>query len=360
MKRKFKLFLLSVLFVFSASFISACGKNNIEIDFNVDGTYFMSLNQEIELEELVDISGGKINNVSFYSSNEEVVYVTPSNKLIARSEGEAIIGVKNYEATLTISVKGLEIKFNAPTHLTYDDTLNRICWYAVYAGNTVANSYSLQISKNGADYVEYQSNKNYYTIEGTGEYKVKVACNERNGIQSSEYSEEYIFTKLSAPTNLQYNDSTKTLTWDADNSITSFYVKVNGILSEKISDKQYALNLENEQEYEISVISCATNEENVFGSTCLNSLHLTRLKAVEIKIDSGLVTWNDTQPNVNKYKIEVFNSSNLANAIQTDYISKNNIGKYSYALSSVSDVNLSYSVKITALGDVDENINKFD
>ena len=82
----------------------------------------------------------------------------------------------------------------------------------MYFGNTVANTYTVQIAKDGADYEEYQVNKSYFVVEGNGEYKIKVACNERNGIQASEYSEEYTFTKLTAPTNLKFNDTTKILT----------------------------------------------------------------------------------------------------------------------------------------------------
>ena len=132
MKRKIKIFLLSLLFVFSTAIISACGESQVQVAFKVGGPYSMTVNQEVSLQELVEVSDGEIGDVVFCSSNEDILYITPSQTIIARSEGEAILTVKDSEATLTIVVSGLSLQFDAPTNLSYNETLNRIVWNAMY------------------------------------------------------------------------------------------------------------------------------------------------------------------------------------------------------------------------------------
>ena len=128
------------------------------------------------------------------------------------------------------------------------------------------------------------------------------------------------------------------------------------MLSEVVNEKQYRLELTNEEDYEITVMSCAGDEENVFGSTSQDVLTLTRLKSVEIKIRSGVVSWEDSQTSAQGYKVEIYNANDLDNPIQTERVERNASGLYRYdELSNIINVNTDYSIKVTTLGDNNNN-----
>lgn len=345
--KKIKLICSFVIFFLCAGVLSACGATKIKVEFNKD-SLTMNINQEIDLSELVNITGGNIGDVTFKTSDAAVVYITPSNKLVSRSAGVSIISAEGYvDAYIEVTVEKTEMKFSAPSNVAYDETKNAIVWDAVYAGNTVATSYEVTISKNGGEKETKVVNKNSIEVFGAGTYSVNVACMEKDGIQKSDATQDYQFSILSAPTNLIYNDATQMLTWEAEESATAFRVYVNGVSSEILTTKEYKLNLAEAKKYDISVMTCAAqNQVNVFGATSKENIALTRLAAPDLKIEAGVISWEDI--NAEKFNIKI-----VGTKTETETILKNGAGKYSFALTG-KDAGI-YNVSIEAVGNSENN-----
>ena len=345
--KKIKILFSLIIFMFTAGLFCACGGVNGSVKFK-QSTLEMYLNQEVDLSKLVELDGCGLSDITFVSSNPDIVYVRANGKLVSRSEGVSVISAKGYDdAILEITVNGTNLQFGTPTNLSYDETKNAVVWDPVYAGEAVATTYNVKITKDGGNEFVTQINTNSYQVLDAGTYSIKVSCAERTdvGILASEESELYTFSKLNAPRDLVYNDSTGILTWNADESITSFRVMVNGVSSEVISTKQYSLNLKEPKKYEISVMACANdNDANVFGATSIDSLSLTRLKAPTISISNGTITWTDAEQGAGAFDLTITGATTIK-----EKILKNSAGQYSYTLSGKDPGE--YAIEMVAMGD---------
>lgn len=353
-KRSFKLSITFFAIMLCAFIFSACGEINFK--FN-DQQLVLGINQEVSLESLVTIQGGNISNIEFKSSNTDVVIITPRLTLVTGNvEGTALITANGFEGGLEIVVVGESRTFDAPQNVVYNQDASRLEWSAVYAGNVVANSYRLSITKNDEELPAVYTNKNYYTITDSGSFKVTIACMQNLGVKQSAESQELKFEKLPAPTNVQFDDSTGKITWQADDSVTAFYIKKNGVLTDKIYTKEYVQQLTDVNTYKISIVSALTNQtQNVYGSES-EVLTLTRLTAPNLVVQDGIITWSDAQDGVSEYLLQVYQVLSGSEA-QTPVITKNisyNGSNYSYQLQGVTTGN--YVVKVQALGDGANNV----
>lgn len=345
--KKIKVILSLFIFILSAGLISACGQNPGKVVFK-QSTLSMSLNQEISLDTLVELSGCSFDDVTFISSDPNVVYIKGGGRLVSRSEGVSIITAKGYaDAILEVSVSGLDLKFETPSNISYDETKNAITWDAVYAGNYAVTTYQVKITKdNGAEEIK-QVNTNSLEVLDAGNYKVSVSCKAREdvGIKESDYSSIYEFSKLSAPTNLEYNDQTGKLTWQSPDNNASFRVLVNGVASEIITTKEYSLNLKEPKKYDISVMVCASaGQDNVFGATSVDSLSLTRLSAPVLTIKEGVITWVDEEQGATAFDLTITGATT-----QNRKINKNSAGQYSENLPDKDPGE--YAIEMFAIGD---------
>lgn len=348
-KNNFKLFSLLIALMFGAVIFSACGEDRGNLTFN-QTQIVMAYGQELDIADLISLDGCNISDIVFESSNKEIVLVTPRQTIVAGSkDGVAILTAQNYNGFLEIQVAGTNMQFDAPANLRYDEVLGSVLWDGVYAGETVANTFTVKITQNGQPLTDLSTNLHSAEITGDGTFEVQVKADARDGVQESEYSQVYSFTKLASPTNLQYNVKTGIVSWDAPLGVTHFYLKKDGVLSQKLSTNSFELNMLEAKTHTLSVYSATANdEEKVFGSAS-DSLVLTRLNNPTVAVSDGVVAWTDEQEGVTGYNVEVYEvASSENNLVSSSKIVKNGTS-YSYTMPSLTQGD--YVVKVCALGD---------
>ncbi|MCI7003116.1 MAG: hypothetical protein MR904_02065 [Clostridia bacterium] len=343
-KRNFKFYLTMLTLVFGAFLLSACGGKGT-LTFN-QAELVMGMNEELELKDLVTLKDTTINDITFESSDSNIVVISPRQTIIAgQTEGSAIITAKGFSGCIEITVKGEKEKFSAPTNIHYNSESSCIEWDNVYSGNVVANNFRVNITKGEEEPQSFVVNKNYYELSDYGDFKVTITCLSRNGIKESDESGEYKFTKLSEPFDIQYNANTNTLSWQAGEDAQAFYIKKDGVLSQKLVYKTYELELTEEKEYKISILTTTLNNGNdVFGSES-KELTLTRLASPQITINQGVMSWTDSQKGVDHYEVSIYNSQGVVNTANIPY----NGTTYTFKLSGQASG--TYNVKVQAIGD---------
>ena len=352
-KTNFKKLSVFFAFIFGAFLFVACGQTRGNVTFK-DTQIQMAYGEEINIADLVVLDGLNIGSVVFESSNPEIVLVTPRQTIVAGEEdGVAILSAQGYNGYLEIQVLGTNLAFSAPTNVHYEQSSGLVMWDSVYAGNVVANNYTIKVTHNGEAFEPQTINSASYQIIGEGVFEVEVSCNAKSGVQASPFSQKYTFTKLASPLNVQYNSNTGLLEWQAPEGITHFYVKKDGVLSEKLTETSFALNLTETKTHEISVVSAGEAEqENVFGSSS-EVLSLTRLVAPEISVSNGVVTWQDEQAGVAGYAVSI---SAVSGGEQNQILSEvvlHNGAYYAYKLPSLEAGE--YVVNVGALGSNSDN-----
>ena len=354
-KRSLKLCFIFVAFVASAFFMSACNNQIGKVVFN-ETQIAMATNQEIEIKDFVTVENISLNDVKFESSDNDIVVVSPRQTLISgEKEGTAILKANGYDGFIEIKVFGTSVSFSAPTNIHFNETTSSLEWDNVYAGKIIANNFKIIITKNNEPLQEKIVNSTSIKITESGEYKIKVLSMARAGIKQSQESEEYTFTKLPAPKNVKYDAVNNQVTWEGDG--TSFVVKKNGVLSEKIVSKSYSLDLSEEKCYSISVLSVGDNSsDNVFGSYS-ETLNLTRLNSPILQTNGGNITWHDEQKGVTYYNIELFKVNNTNETLIKEQKIYYNGADYTYNVQGILEGD--YKVKISAIGD-NENNGIFD
>ncbi|MBE7082158.1 MAG: hypothetical protein E7378_00540 [Clostridiales bacterium] len=363
MKNKgFKFILVGIALFCSALFFGACGggaKGSLTFK---ESKILMAIEQEIDLADYVELTGCNIADVQFKSSDNSIAVVTPRQTVVTTTkEGTVIITAQNYDGYLEIEVKGTSFNFSAPTNVHYDNAEGNIVWDRVTESNIVATQYQINITKNGEPFKQEIVNTNSFAISEIGTFDVEVSCLGRNGVGASELSEKYTFTKLSAPTAIKYNDQTNTLSWEAENNITHFYVKKDGVLSEKITEKTFACELNEATDYSISVISALESDTNVFGTEG-QVLTLSRLGTPQVEVKNGQFVWTDTQTGVYGYNVNVYKVDGSSQTlIKTETISKlESQTQTVFDLSDeIYDEPVGYKLQVIAFGDNGEN-QEFD
>ncbi|MBO7527099.1 MAG: hypothetical protein J6T74_04280 [Clostridia bacterium] len=350
MKNVFKkLFLLLALGVFLGIF-SACGENP-EVSFK-QNSYRVLVGVEIEVGDFLEYSGIEIGDIKLISSNPETVYVKPNNNLVSIGIGSAVITAEGFSGSMIeIEVYDLGINFECPTNLMYDENFGELTWDTVYLENVVATEYEVKLTTgtgNLAITKTYQTNTNSLTINKEGAITASVRALAKSGINSSEYSSEYSFTILGAPSNVVFNDNTKKLEWTADSSISKFKVSVNGLLTEVVG-RGMSLELANVGEYTIEVSSYSPNE-NVFGKKSSDVLVLTRQAAPNLSIIDGQIVWTNTN-GTNGYHVSV-----SGHAIKVFNIVDNLSTSCTYAFNDMSAGE--YNLAVYAMGESDNG--KYD
>lgn len=146
---KIKKALIVLLCVLSMGLFYGC-VNNARISFeNTD--IEMIVGQEIELSSILKIENCSLEDLTFSTSNNQIVFISPTNKLIARGSGAAIIEAKVSSKTtyLNVKVTPQKEKFQKVTGLEFDYEHMCIKWNPafVYDNQNVvfASSYEVKI-----------------------------------------------------------------------------------------------------------------------------------------------------------------------------------------------------------------------
>ncbi len=352
-KRCFKLSLVAFALFISAFFMSACKSITPKVVFN-ESQFVMGTNHELSLENFVSLENISIGNVKFSSSNPNIVAVSPRQTLISgEAEGSAIITANGFEGFVEITVSGSSLSFSSPSNLHFNQDTGCLEWDNVYVGKFVANQYKLTIIKNSEPPQEIIVNTNSFKLNEVGNFKVKVACMARSGINESEPSNEFLFSKLEAPGNLKYNSNNNVLSWDK-NGNNQFVVKKDGVVSNIIENNFITLDLSEEKVHTISVLSIS-EERNAFGSQS-ETLTLTRLKTPQISIKNNTIEWVDEQTGVSSYVLSLYKVTDSSETFVKSQTIPHNGTNYSYSFGGLDFG--TYNVKVYACGDNVETFNQ--
>ena len=341
--KKFKFIFTFLFCIMAIGTFYGCGQK-VELSFNQQ-IIEMVKGEVLDVEDFLQITNGYIDNVTFSSTDENVAIVTPDFKFGAVGAGQAVIKATVGEESVNVTIKVYSevISLDSPQALRYDSTQNAIVWNAVYGkldGEIfVANSYTVWCQKAGEEpeiFDNILSPK--FEIEDEGEYLVKVKTNARSEyILGSDYCEAIVVTKLSAPTNLVFDEATSTLAWEGN--AENYEVNVNGVRT-KANGKSIKLDLTDAGEYNISVIALDQNISNCIEAES-ETLRLTRLASPTLSVNNGRLTWNN-QNGVSDYELTI---SKSGNPDRVEHIAGN---VNSYALQGLS--NGEYKVSIVANG----------
>ncbi len=308
--KKIATFLLFLICAFSMVVFSACDE---KYNFNFTESYIeMSLGQTMQLPSMIEVDGVTLKDLDITSLDSSVVSVQ-EDTITAVGVGSTFVQAKFKDSTSHIEIKvlGNAVVTEVPVGLTYDAQNDTISWNPVLLkiGKDIrtVNSYTVSI-KNGDEVTETRViNDNKLELSQSGNLEIKVKCDtySQNGeviYRGSSYSEVLTVKKLSKAHSLSYNDQTKLLTWEAGTDVTAFRVKVNGVISDVITQKSAVIDLTSvnptkQQVYSVSVISVDTS--NIQNKVVIESeseeLKLTRLFAPQMSISGGKVTWDNSQ-----------------------------------------------------------------
>ena len=352
--KKFGICFLSLMLIFGAFFISACSKE-YSIDF--DKQYIeLSIGDNVELKDITQLKNLKFEDLAL-STLDSSVAVVENSKIIAVSSGSTFVKAtyENASNHIEIKVLGNAISTEVPTGLAYDAQSGYIKWNPVIVrvDNKIiqANSYTLSIKQGDVVTEEKVIGENQFKLTKTGNLEIKVKCNEyktSNKViyRGSNYSEALVVKKLNAPYGLEYDDSTNVLTWNAE-GVSSFRVKVNGVVGDVVNAKRAVIDLtssklDEQQTFEVSVISIDDSiQDKIVVETESEKKVFTRLFAPSMSIENGVITWDNSQLGKFHYELTITNASQEKRSISLsggEYDCKGlDYGEYSFKLRAVSD-----------------------
>ncbi len=337
---KIKKALIVLLCVLSMGLFYGC-VNNARISFeNTD--IEMIVGQEIELSSILKIENCSLEDLTFSTSNNQIVFISPTNKLIARGSGAAIIEAKVSSKTtyLNVKVTPQKEKFQKVTGLEFDYEHMCIKWNPafVYDNQNVvfASSYEVKII-NGENTSSQTIIDNQLKLTEPGNYRVSVKAKNSSYLES-DFSDEISFEILDRVQNLVYNDETGVLSWDEIEDC-DYTVEVDGILT-NLKTNFCNLNLQKAQEYLIKV---RAKNENAFGEA--TEKILIRLNTPSLSVSNGILNYDISQANLGAtYKLAIKTSVG-----QTQYV-QDNSGSYKFDEFEYGQ----YYVSVQALGNGQE------
>ncbi|MEG1751497.1 MAG: hypothetical protein RR140_00185 [Clostridia bacterium] len=300
--KKIKMLLAVVLMAFMPISLYACVQNR-DVNFN-------TVQLTISTGEFVDLAPyveNGIENIVFKSMNQNIVFITPQNQLAGRNEGSTFVEARCGEnkAFLTVVVESPKVKFLKPSMPKFDAETNKITWPEVFAKAEqeiqIANSYEVSLIT-AKDTSIQTVLTNFYVIEGSGAFSVKVRAIGAGKYLTSEWSDTFNFSKSKAPTLLAYNDDTSTLSWNGEIGENGKYVvEVNNIKTET-KQNFVVLNLNEPILYNITVVAYHSAEQNVKPAKS-EILTLKRLTAPKLKIENGAIVWDNNQIGTSGFKL---------------------------------------------------------
>lgn len=356
-------YLLVVFSILSIGIFTACG-DNASIKF-IESYIELNVGDEIDVKSKLEVDNISIDDVSIKSLDSSVVAIK-DDKAIAVGQGTTFIkaSCNNVETNLEIKVNAEPIITNTPSGLSYNLENGNVVWNPVLVNVDdqviEVNSYLVSISTQEKEIVKEVIGDNKLKIEESGVLEIKVKCKEyvSNGktiYKESDYCEPIVLRKLEKPFDLKYDDNTKLLTWDCDASVSQFRVKVNGVLSEIIENKQYSVdltttNISKQERFDVSVISVNINDSQD-GEIIVQSesevSSWTRLFAPSLSITNGVITWDNSQVGDFHYEITRTNQSGM--------ISKEIVTNGEYTLSGIASGE--YTVSIQAVSDSEQYLS---
>ena len=310
--KKFKVCLISFMCLVVGLIFTACGQPKLSFENEL---ITLSIGQEVDPSEYLSLEGANFEDVVFTSSNSEILYITPENKLTGRNAGMCTLYAQAGATITQVSVKveGERVRLSTPQGLTYNNGI--LSWQEVIEridGQTyVCDNYELTLSRGEEEIIIENIVTNSYVLTEAGDYTATVKAVGGDRFLASDSSESYTFSAVFGVENLSYDEATSKLTWfDEKNAPNASYSIIrNGVYLDGTITKG-----ENENfEVTLPLTSGETLTLQVVVSIDKFSisseiLKLSKLEALEISVENGTITW-DSVIGAESYEVFVENVS---------------------------------------------------
>lgn len=313
---------------------------NYSIEFKQQSVV-MQIGDQLNISEILTITGANFSDVNFRSSNNSVAFVNSQNKLVAVASGSASIEAKIKQKTtyLSVDVEEQLQPFEVVKNFNWNNNTNTLSWEEPYirvSSKTIkANSYELEIKKDDEQPQTITLLTNTYKFDQPGNYSVKVKASAL-GFAPSEYSLPFIFKVVKQPTNLVFDANTNKLSWDAVENAT-YIVWVNDLSIGVIENYIVLDNLTEPKQYLISV----TTNLDEFYSKPTEPIVVTRLNPIDPSVQNGILRWNLSQADItSEYQIKITPS------IGDEITISNKDGRYDFSGLPAGE----YTVTVQAFG----------
>ena len=312
--KKFKVCLISFMCLVVGLIFTACGQPKLSFENEL---ITLSIGQEVDPSEYLSLEGANFEDVVFTSSNSEILYITPENKLAGRNAGMCTLYAQAGATITQVSVKveGERFRLSTPQGLTYNNGV--LSWQEVIEridGQTyVCDNYELTLSRGEEEIIIENIVTNSYVLTEAGDYTATVKAVGGDRFLASDSSESYTFSAVFGVENLSYDEATSKLTWlDEKNAPNASYSIIrNGVYLDGTITKG-----ENENfEVTLPLTSGETLTLQVVVSIDKFSisseiLKFSKLEALEISVENGTITW-DSVIGAESYEVFVENQISL-------------------------------------------------
>ncbi len=327
-----KVLILFALLFSSAICLSACNSGpSVQGEFNRD-SYIVSLDDTINFyNDFSIIKGASLEDITFVSSNTEVLEKQEDESFTAMSSGQAIVFAQYHGETFAQTKVTVKYRLSSPSQLEINND-GVLTWSPSYAttheGVVYADSYYLEyadITDNESpdpDEVTFvgEEVEDSFTFE-TGSYYVRITA-----LSDNEYIDESLWTEPPIIVNngvvgvienisivnssLPYNTSSE-ISWDVKEGISSLYdVYLNGIMIfGNLNTNSFSYNFNLVEENEVLEIKVVAKDETGALLPTTTSFSLEKLIAPNVQYQGDGIshlTWNDIE-NASSYVMDVYN-----------------------------------------------------
>ena len=298
-----KVFVIFALLFTSALCLTACNSGpSVQGEFNKN-SYIVSINETINFnDEFTIIKGANKDDVTFVSSNENIIKAQENGDFIAMSSGRAIIFAQYHDETFAQTDVIVKYQYSTPTKPTANEN-GVMSWQSSFVltqnGMTYANSYLLEYAKIEDGVVDESEItfttvqvENSFVLEEEGSYYVRLTAlgDEEAYIDNSQTSELFVVNygvmgiveNVTLETSQNLSDENATLSWqEKEHAVYDVYL--NGLkIFENLEESTFTYNfnmVEDGQEVTIRIISKDSEEKLLETAT---NVVLTRLTTPEI------------------------------------------------------------------------------
>lgn len=362
--RRLRLFILGLCLICASAFCFCACDEKVEVSFSQE-SYQMKINDEVNALNFVkeEVSSDL---VEFKSGNKSVVFVTPSKTLVALNAGQAeVYAYVNGEikSICSVFVSAIETQteaFSTPVNISYNLETQTLSWDKVYAqgdnGIIFASSYTVEITKDGVTR-EFKASNNYFGKSDSysfkkGDYKIRIKADKNSSYLASNYQENYFeFSIMASPTNVSFDNTTKTLSWEdnANSAGTKYLVEVykNDELIQTFNgiEEKYIIFTSLEKTNYRFEVKALPNANNAYASQSAKC-EISYLNQTELTFNNGNLSWTK-QANAKNYLLVLKKGSAI---IESKTINSQN----TYDFSKVDAG--TYSVTVQAIGDSSKNV----
>lgn len=350
-----QIILLSLISVFISIFFWGCdssGNNDVWVTFE-KSRISMIVGEEQTLNIIVTPQTSGETDYILSSNNESIVTVKQDGSITAVSAGIATITATTIKggnlANCVVTVLAEPVQLDTPTNISFDG--DKVVW------DRVPNKFGYKIFLNDTELERTYATNLFRDFEVGVENTIKImAIGDDSAYLDSEWSEEFTFTVLNAPT-ISIANNKISFSSDYENALFDVYLDGNMIINN--SAIRYTLVssslIEGSHTYKIKQVG--DPEQNIYSSAFSNEIVVKKLSAPKNAVVSASVLTFDAVIGAQGYLMELRDTetdtvqppiSLLSNTYNfgNDYVA----GKYDIRLMSIGDsstnINSNYSTTL--------------